>query len=110
MGAGGVPLIAPICSIAATWPKHLVGGGVKPRVPSGIIVAGPGGARYQLVQEQGNGGLLSMSVASPIAMWPIRSPCSLYQGRVPRILPAVALLLPAVATFLLHRAGTPPPA
>lgn len=42
--AGGVPLMAPILSIVVAWPKQLGGCGVNPRVPSGIIVAGPGGA------------------------------------------------------------------
>ena len=69
VNAGGVPPIAPIPSIVAAWPKRSVVGGVNPKVPSGIIVAGPGGAGVPA--GTGAGGmapLLFMPIAPPIAI------------------------------------------
>ena len=79
----GVPPIAPIPSIVAAWPKHSVVGGVSCKVPSGIMVRGPGGAGVPA--GTGAGGtvtLLLMPIAPPVAIWPV-SPVLLHQGMFP---------------------------
>ena len=69
LNAGGVPPISPIPYIVAACPKPSVVGGVNPKVPSGIIVTGPGGAGVPAgTRAGGMVPLLFMPTAPPIAI------------------------------------------
>lgn len=83
MNAGGVPPIAPIPSIVAAWPKRSVVVGVNPRVPSGIMVAGPGVGVPGGTGAGGMAPLLFMSTAPPIAICSSVSLVLSHQGRFP---------------------------